>query len=124
MSPAKNERPRRLSYERRLHHRHEFLRFFGRSEVFRLRECTIFRVPNECGHFRLGITLKARGSSLERNRVKRQVRESLRNLAPILGEFDYNVVIPGTKKMAFPFPRRLGESIRNELPDALQARRK
>lgn len=106
-----------------MHYRHEFLRFFGKSEVFRLRECIIFRIPNELGHFRLGITLKARGSSLERNRAKRQVRESMRNLAPLLGDFDYNVVIPATKKLEFPFHRKLGESIRGELPDALVRKR-
>lgn len=122
-SEKPRERVFRLSYVRRLHSRHEFLRFFGRSEVFRLSECIIFRIPNELGHFRLGITLKARGSSIERNHVKRQVRESLRNLALLLGNFDYNVVIPATKKLTFPFHRKLGESIRNELPDALQKRR-
>lgn len=113
----------RLSYERRLHRRWQFKRFFGQSQVFRLSECIIFRVPNEAGHFRLGITLKARGSSVERNRVKRQIRESFRILAPILGDFDYNVVVPSTKKLEFPYHRKLGAALRKELPHALRSRK-
>ncbi len=87
--------------------------------MFRLTECTIFRVPNEFGHFRLGITLKARGTSVERNQVKRQIRESFRTQAEILGSFDYNVVISGAKKMAHPYPRKLGACLRRELAHAV-----
>ncbi len=112
-----------LGFERRLHFRWEFLKFFDRSDVLRLSECTLFRIPNDTGHFRLGITLKARGSSLERNRLKRQIRESFRNLAPLLGSFDYNVVVPATKKIAFPFHRKMGSCLRKELPDALAKKR-
>jgi ribonuclease P protein component len=69
----------------------------------------------------LGITLKARGTSIERNRVKRQIRESFRKMAPLLGSYDYNVVVPGTKKMAHPYHRKLGTAIRGELPAKLAA---
>ncbi len=79
-------------------------------------------MPNELGHFRLGITLKARGSSVERNQVKRRIRESFRTQAAILGSFDYNVVVPGSKKMAHPYPRKLGACLRRELAHALAAR--
>lgn len=79
-------------------------------------------MPNELGHFRLGITLKARGSSIERNRVKRQVRESFRIHAEILGSFDYNVVIPGSKKIAHPYHLKLGACLRRELARAVAAR--
>jgi ribonuclease P protein component len=87
--------------------------------VFRLKECTIFRIPNELGHFRLGITLKARGSSLERNRVKRVIRESFRTQSDILGAFDYNIVIPGTKKLARPYDEKLGTCLMKDLKNAL-----
>lgn len=118
--PRADERfPKNLSFERRLHHPWEYKRFFGHSEVIRLSHCTIFRIPNELDHFRLGITLKARGSSVERNRVKRRIRETFRNHAAILGNFDYNVVISGNKKLAFPYPQKLAESLRKELPHAL-----
>jgi ribonuclease P protein component len=84
--------------------------------VIRLKECVIFRVPNELGHFRLGITLKARGSSIERNRVKRQIRESFRFHAAILGSYDYNVVISGARKLAHPYHLKLGACLREDLP--------
>ena len=80
----------------------------------------MFRVKNDLGHFRLGITLKARGSSVNRNRVKRQIRESFRTHAEILGSYDYNVVIPAAKKLVHPFPKKLGESLRRELKNAFK----
>jgi hypothetical protein len=43
-------------------------------------------------------------------------------LRPILGNFDYNVVIPGHKKLAYPYPEKLGRSIQSELPRALENR--
>lgn len=112
-------RPLALGYRNRLHFPREYRKFFDRSEVFRFRECVVFRIPNELGYFRLGITLKARGSSLERNRTKRAIRENFRRFAPLLGSHDYNVVISASKKMGHPFPRKLGACIRKELPLAL-----
>lgn len=105
-----------LSYSRRLHYPREYRRFFGESEVFRLRHCVVFRVKNDLDHFRLGITLKARGTSLERNRVKRQIRESFRLFPARLGAYDYNVVIPGSKKLSFPFHQQIGQSLKEEIP--------
>lgn len=87
--------------------------------MFRLRECTIFRIKNDLGHFRLGITLKARGTSVQRNKVKRQIRESFRTQRAILGSYDYNVVIPASKRLAHPFAIRLGDCLRTGLADAL-----
>lgn len=79
----------------------------------------VFRISNPLGHFRLGITFKARGSSVERNKVKRRVRESFRTRAERLGDFDYNVVIPGSKKISFPFDRKLHACLETELDNAL-----
>ncbi len=90
--------------------------------MIRLSECLVYRITNDAGHFRLGITLKARGRSIDRNRVKRRIRESFRTLAPILGSYDYNVVVPKTKNMLPPYPRKLGSCIREELPRALTRR--
>jgi ribonuclease P protein component len=118
--PTKN--PQSFGYALRLHYPWQYKRFFSNSQVIRLSECTIFRVPNDLAHFRLGITLKARGSSVERNRTKRQIREQFRLLRPILGSFDYNVVVPGHKKLAYPYPEKLGRSIQSELPRALENR--
>ncbi len=71
-------------------------------------ECVVFRIANDQKSARLGITLKARGTSLERNRTKRAIRESFRLARGALGAFDYNVVIPSEKKMGFPYPAVLG----------------
>jgi ribonuclease P protein component len=114
--------PQSFGYALRLHYPWQYKRFFSNSQVIRLSECTIFRVPNDLGHFRLGITLKARGSSVERNRTKRQIRENFRLLRAVLGSFDYNVVVPGHKKLAFPYPQKLGRCIQSELPRALENR--
>lgn len=113
-----------LSYERRLHHRWEYRRFFDGSQSYRLSECVVFRIVNDRGHFRLGITLKARGSSVERNRVKRKIREEFRILAPALNGFDYNVVVPVTKRLTRPYPEKLGASIRSEFPRAISKDKK
>lgn len=103
----------------RLHYSWEYRRFFQNSQVIRLSRCTLFRVPNELGHFRVGISLKSRGRSVDRNRVKRQIRESFRLLRDYLGAFDYNVLIPAHRKMLPPFPRELGICLREELPKVL-----
>ena len=109
-----------LGKERRLLRSWEFKKFFGKNEVFRLSECVVFRIPNELGHFRLGVTLKARGSSVERNRVKRTIRESFRTQASLLGSHDYNVVIPAHKKMGHPYPERLARCLKEDLPKQLK----
>jgi ribonuclease P protein component len=100
-----------LSKHYRLTLKADFKRFFENSEIFRTSQCTIFRVPNSLGHFRLGITLKARGTSPQRNKVKRKVRESFRRNATKLGSFDYNVLIPAHKKLAHPYPEKLEEAL-------------
>ncbi|MGZ3688494.1 MAG: ribonuclease P protein component [Bdellovibrionota bacterium] len=119
--PASNpkKKPQGFGYEFRLHYPREYRRFFDQSQVFRLSECVVFRVPNELKHFRLGITLKARGSSLERNHVKRQIRETFRQHREQLGNFDYNVVVPASKKMAHPYPTKLGACLRKALTGVL-----
>jgi ribonuclease P protein component len=84
-----------------------------------MRECTLFRIPNELGHFRLGITLKARGNSVQRNKVKRQIREAFRTQSLVLGSYDYNVVIPSSKKLVHPYAEKLGDCLRTGLAKTL-----
>ncbi|MBU6376289.1 MAG: ribonuclease P protein component, partial [Bdellovibrionales bacterium] len=96
-----------LSYPFRLHKREDFTRFFERSSVARLGRCTVFRVPNSAGHFRLGVTFKIRCSSVERNALRRRIRESFRQMGPQLGSFDYNVVIRSYQKPMIFFARDL-----------------
>jgi ribonuclease P protein component len=112
----------RLSYNHRLHYPWQYRRFFQGSEALRFGLCTVFRIKNELGHYRLGITLKARGRSVDRNRVKRQIRESFRKHAEALNGYDYNVVISAGRKLEHPFPARLGQVLRQELPRVLRPR--
>ena len=79
----------------------------------------MFRVPNECGHFRVGITLKTKLNSVGRNRVKRTIRESFRHLKNALGSFDYNVVVSVTRELDPHFARRLAVMLQNEFPKSL-----
>lgn len=79
----------------------------------------IFRIRNTLGHFRVGITIKNRASSIERNRIKRAVREFFRQHGGRLGSYDYNVVIPATKKPVFPYHLRLRDCLNEEFVRAL-----
>lgn len=56
---------------------------------------------------------------MDRNRLKRQIREAMRTQAPLLGSYDYNVVIPGSKKLARPYIQQLAACLRQELKNAL-----
>lgn len=52
---------------------------------------------------------------MERNRVKRQIREAFRKTGKDLGAYDYNVVVPGSRKMARPYPQLLGKCLSENL---------
>ena len=109
--------------ERRLHYPYEYRKFrVGEPEVFRLRECTVFRIPNDRGHYRLGITIKARINSVSRNSIKRQIREAARLMGPLLGGYDYNYVVTGARRLDYSYPRRLRMCLEKELRSALGTR--
>gem|GEM_PF-930614 len=98
----------------RLHFPWEYRQFFGASEVFRLSECTLFRIPNRQTSFRVGITIKARPGSVMRNKIKRAIREMFRINKDALGPYDYNVVITSARRLDHTYPRRLSRSLKNE----------
>ena len=79
----------------RVRFRSEYLKFFQGSEMKRLGVCTLFRLPGVGSGARLGITVKARVNSVQRNRLKRQIRESFRLNRSRLPLADYNIVVPG-----------------------------
>lgn len=47
----------------------------------------------------------------------------MRRLSESLGSYDYNVVVPNTKKMAWPYPLKLADSLLRELPPALEKKK-
>ncbi len=55
----------------------------------------LYVAENKCGYPRLGISIaKALGNAVERNRIKRLLRESFRQTQrEITGEFDYLVMV-------------------------------
>lgn len=105
-----------FSWDRRLHRPAEFKNFFNSPEVFRSSYCIVFRVPNELGHFRLGITFKIRASGVLRNQIKRTAREAFRSQQNKLGSYDYNVVFTQHHKPSTNFVLQLKE----DLPKSIQ----
>jgi ribonuclease P protein component len=104
-----------LPYPFRLHQRQEFFKFFEGSTVARLRNVIVFRVPNDLGHFRLGITFKIKCSSVERNALRRRIRETFRKLRPSLGSYDYNIVVRSFQSPMKIFARQLAGEIQSGL---------
>ncbi|MBL7715912.1 MAG: ribonuclease P protein component [Bdellovibrionales bacterium] len=116
-------RPSKFRPESRLHFPWEYRRFFGSAEILRLPEILIFRIPNQAGHPRLGMTVKASSGAIERNRVKRMIREFFRKHQESLGSFDYNFVVPGAKRIDFQFRRRLGSCLSEKLAKRIETER-
>ncbi|MBI3535063.1 MAG: ribonuclease P protein component, partial [Deltaproteobacteria bacterium] len=119
----KKNNSKSLGYSKRLHHPIEYGNFFGKSEMFKFSECIVYRVKNSCEHFRLGITLKAKGPSVQRNKTKRQIREVFRNFGEKLGNYDYNVVIPSYKKLDKRFPDALRASLLKEISNMFRQKK-
>lgn len=80
----------------------------------------VFRVQSATSHFRLGITIKAKCNSVERNRIKRTIREAFRLQREDLGAFDYNVVVSTTKKLDYSYARRLRKTLHEEFPNEIR----
>ncbi len=112
-----------LGKKRKLSQKSEFRAFFNQAEVFRLGPCTIFRVPNTFGHFRLGITLKIKTNAVFRNKVRRAIRENIRMKAEGLGSFDYNVVVQKKGEVTLLFVSKLKQALVNWTPPRHEASR-
>ena len=87
-----------LGFKYRLHKRSEFLGFFKNPEVFKIKCCVIFRVKNTFFIPRLGITFKGKFTSVERNYIRRSIREEFRIRKEKLGTYDYNFVVKRFKR--------------------------
>lgn len=114
---------RKFSRDYRIRYRWEFRKFFVDSEKYRFFDCVVYRIPNSLEHFRLGITVKTRCSSVERNQIKRRLRESFRSLSPILGSYDYNVVIPKGTKLGRVRARKIIEVLLSSFPKKLEGKK-
>lgn len=100
----------------RLTDRRQFLAVYGRGWRVGTRSLVLYGVPSPAGHTRLGVTVSRKvGGSVERNRVKRLLREAFRRNRVQLGGPPVDLVInarPGTAE------RTAGE-LERELVDGL-----
>ena len=59
----------------------EFNRAYRRGQSFVDKTCVLYVVKNRCGHARFGITASKKvGNAVKRNRARRVIRESVRQL--------------------------------------------
>lgn len=101
----------------RVRKRREYLQFFHQSDVKKLDNCIIFRIPNSLNHARLGVTVKAKTNSVLRNKIKRQIREHFRNHQSSFKHADYNIVVPGYVRVGY----KTGRLVRSSLEKLLLA---
>lgn len=95
----------------RVRKRPEYLRFFHQSDVKRLDNCVIFRIPNSLTYARLGVTVKSKTTSVLRNRIKRQIREHFRLHQSSFKPSDYNIVVPGQVRVTYRTPRLVRQNL-------------
>ena len=107
--PPRSERS--FSYYHRLHAPSDFQKFFQGSEVLRLSRGLIFRIANGREHFRLGFTIKCKANAVERNALKRRIREIFRLHPKQTGPFDYNMVVPDRIKLDLLGRTRIFEEV-------------
>lgn len=82
----------------RVRKRREYLNFLNKHDTHKVTKrfgvCIVYKIPNQSGNARIGITVKFKTTSVVRNKIKRLVRESFRKSRAKLGNFDFNVVVP------------------------------
>lgn len=100
-----------------LKNRRDFKRVIDCGRRKKLENIIAYRLPNQLGITRLGIsTTKRTGGSVDRNRVKRRVREAVRKNASFLPPGEDIVIVAGRKCLEAPFEeierdvRGIGES--------------
>lgn len=75
-----------LTWDDRLHHRRQFEAIYTRGIRIAGRSFTLFILPNDCGHSRLGVTVSRKvGNAVVRNQARRRLREIFRRQRAALG---------------------------------------
>jgi ribonuclease P protein component len=94
----------KLGKAARLRRRREFVAVQERGQRLYARELVVLSLPGSGGHPRLGITVPSRiGNAVERNRIKRWVREAFRAVAAELPPVDLVVIArAGAGKLGLP----------------------
>ena len=89
------ERTYRFAKKHRLTHALEFQAVYGGKVRESRGPLTVYAIPNELGHSRLGLSVGRKvGTAPKRNRIKRLIRESFRLMQHDLpGGFDIVVIV-------------------------------
>ncbi len=103
----------------RLHNTDDFARVRQQGRVYSHRDLLLSIAPNRLGHNRYGfITSKRLGKAVVRNRVRRRLRESIRQLHPHF-QSGYDVVLiarPGAALQPFHVLHRIIEGLAGRSP--------
>lgn len=99
----------RLGRELKLLNGHQFKAVFRKKKSVHGRFFSIHAISNTSGFARFGVVVSRKVSkrAVQRNRIKRQIRESFRLIHPTLSSNDYVVVSkPGTAEQENPTLRQ------------------
>ena len=107
-----SEEDHKLPRSARIQKSAEYRRILSTNQKGRTRYFRYCLAPGACSGSRIGITVSRRvsGSSVQRNRIKRQVREFFRNNRVIIGGYD--LVVTGVPGAASRSNRELREDLK------------
>ena len=93
----------RFDRSRRLRTKREFEVVYSERMVVNAGALRVYGRPNECGHYRLGLSVSRRvGNAVRRNRIKRILREVFRlRQFDLPGSYDVIIVVHQHEPMRF-----------------------
>lgn len=106
-TPSPSPKPVKLGFPKtaRLLARTDFLAVQGSGHRVVARFAVFLLLPNDMGHFRVGFTVsKKHGGAVERNRIRRRLREAVRRSLPLLTDRSFDAVVlpsPGVDQAPF-----------------------